>query len=129
MFFILNSFCFASLTMPLLSFHCFMSSFFNVQLVVTYPEFCHRNSQGYGLDYFNIFFKFEIFITDFHEVCLWTVVIQCFCLPDFFVVFLMSISKTCAFVPCALVPVLSCPCFRAETRALLVSLSNYSRTY
>ena len=54
-----------------------MCSFFNVQLVVNYPEFCHRNSQWYVLDYFNIFFKFEIFITDFHEVCLWTVVIQC----------------------------------------------------
>ena len=50
--------------------HSLISSIFNVQLVITYPELCHRNFQWYILDYFNIFFKFEIFITDFHEVCL-----------------------------------------------------------
>ena len=51
-----------------------------METVVTYPEFCHRNSQWSVLEYFNIF-------SDFHEVYLWTTVIQCLSLPNFFVVF------------------------------------------
>ena len=64
-----------------------MSSFFSGHLVIIYPEFCHGNSQWPVLDYFNIFLKFEIFITDLHEVCLWPAAIQCFSLPNFIVVF------------------------------------------